>query len=110
MPQHWSADTGYYSKANLAHTNRLESDYDTEFFISTRRMKHDELSPKPTKGPASDNATDTQRMAWRRITYRGNKIYTWRIAIVELAFRQITTRQGIHVLLRGMENARSGIC
>lgn len=105
MPTAWSADTGYCSKANLAHTSQLEIDYDTEFFISTRRMKHDQTIPTAPEGQAPADATDTQRMAWKLKTERGKKVYARRKAIVEPAFGQIATRQGKHLLLRGLDQA-----
>ncbi|MET3165156.1 UNVERIFIED_ORG: hypothetical protein ABIB19_003588 [Arthrobacter sp. UYEF10] len=43
-PRKWSADAGYCSAANLQHVKDLEADADTEFFISTRRMKHNHRS------------------------------------------------------------------
>jgi len=69
-------------------------------------MKHDQPIPKSPQGPAPKDATDTQQMAWNLKTDRCKNIYARRKAIVELAFGQIETRQGKHILLRGLEKAR----
>jgi len=51
MPQTWGADAGYCSAANLKHTTGLETAHQTEFFISTRRMKHDAPTPDAPQDP-----------------------------------------------------------
>lgn len=63
MPVKWSAEAGYCSKANLEHTGGLEADGDTEFFISTGRMKHTDPVPEAPQGQITADATPTQKMA-----------------------------------------------
>lgn len=46
-----------------------------------------------------------ERMARRLKTKKGRAVYARRKAIVEPVFGQIHTRQGKHLLLRGMEKA-----
>lgn len=105
MPGKWLADTGYCSKANLEEARRLEEEHGTEFFISTRRMKHSAPVPESPRGRIPANATAGERMARKLKTKNGKKVYARRKAIVEPVFGQIHTRQGKHVLLRGLEKA-----
>ena len=105
MPATWSADAGYCSAANLAHVKTIEAEHATEFFISTRRMRHSALVPESRRGRIWANASLSERIARKLITKKGRKICARRKAIVEPVFGQIHTRQGKHVLLRGLENA-----
>lgn len=103
MPKTWSADAGYASAANLEHLRDLEADGVTEFFISTRRMKHRAPVPESPRGRIPASATVGERMARRLNTKKGRAVYARRKVIVEPVFGQIATRQGKHVLLRGLE-------
>lgn len=105
MPDTWSADAGYASKANLEHTRVLEGAGSTEFFISTRRIKHGQPVPESPRGRIPKDATVGERMARRLKTKKGRAVYAQRKAIVEPVFGQINTRQGKHLLLRGLEKA-----
>ncbi|MGP5726258.1 transposase [Arthrobacter rhombi] len=105
MPRKWSADAGYCSAGNLEHTGGLEAAGETSFFISTRRLKHGRPVPESPRGRIPKNATVTERMARRLKTKKGRAVYARREAIVEPVFGQINTRQGKHVLLRGLEKA-----
>lgn len=105
MPDNFSADAGYCSASNLEHAQDIHAVTGTEFFISTRRMKHNEQTPHPPQGHAPKDATPVQQMAWKLKTERGRAVYARRKAIVEPAFGQIKTRHGKHVLLRGMDKA-----
>ncbi len=105
MPSTWSADAGYASAANLEHVRDLEAGGTTEFFISTRRMKHGRPVPGAPRGRIPANTTPAQRMARKLTTKKGRAVYARRKAIVEPVFGQIHTRQGKHVLLRGLEKA-----
>lgn len=105
MPKNWSADAGYCSAGNLEHVRDIETAHGTEFFISTRRMKHGTPIPEAPRGRIPANTTLGERMARKLKTKKGKKIYARRKAIVEPVFGQIHTRQGKHVLLRGMEKA-----
>lgn len=76
-----------------------------EFFISTGRMKHSDPIPKAPRGRIPANATVGERMARKLKTKVGKKVCSRRKAIVEPVFGQIHTRQGKHLLLRGLEKA-----
>ncbi|WP_442951388.1 IS1182 family transposase [Paenarthrobacter sp. Z7-10] len=105
MPRQWSADAGYCSAGNLEHVKDVEGEHQTEFFISTRRMKHATPIPESPRGRIPANATLGERMARKLKTKKGKAVYARRKAIVEPVFGQIHTRQGKHVLLRGLKNA-----
>lgn len=105
MPRTWGADAGYCSAANLEHTTGLEAAHQTEFFISTRRMKHGAPTLDAPQGQILAAATPTDRMAQKLKTDRGKEIYARRKAIVEPVFGQIHTRHGKHIQLRGLDKA-----
>ena len=105
MPSKWSADAGYCSAGNLDHVKALEAGGGTEFFISTRRMKHGRPIPESPRGRIRSDATPAERMARKLKTKKGKAVYARRKAIVEPVFGQIHTRQGKHVLLRGLQKA-----
>ena len=105
MPEKWLADTGYCSKANLEAARGLAVEHGTEFFISTGRMKHSAPIPEAPRGRIPAHATVGERMARKLKTKVGKKVYSRRKAIVEPVFGQIHTRQGKHLLLRGLEKA-----
>ena len=105
MPKNWTADAGYCSASNLEHVKEVEAEHATEFFISTRRMKHGTPVPESPRGRIPANATLGERMARKLKTKKGKAVYARRKAIVEPVFGQIKTRQGKHLLLRGMEKA-----
>ncbi|WP_456506271.1 IS1182 family transposase [Arthrobacter sp. UYCu723] len=108
MPAQWTIDAGYCSAGNLEHVREIETDSEggTEFFIATGRLKHGEKVPDAPRGRIPKNATAKERMARKLKTKRGQAVYARRKAIVEPVFGQIQTRQGKHVLLRGLEQAR----
>ncbi len=107
MPAQWTIDAGYCSAANLEHVRQLEtgSGGSTEFFIATGRAKHGEKVPDAPRGRIPANATPRERMARKLKTKKGREVYARRKAIIEPVFGQIHTRQGKHVLLRGLEQA-----
>ena len=105
VPVTWSADAGYCSAANLEHIKDIEAAHKTGFFISTRRMKHSAPIPETPRGRIPAKATLSERMARRLKTKKGREVYARRKAIVEPVFGQIHTRQGKHLLLRGMGKA-----
>ena len=89
MPGKWSADAGYCSAANLEHVRDLEAGGSTEFFISTRRMKHGRPVPESPRGRIPADATLAERMARKLKTKKGKTVYARRKAIVEPVFGQI---------------------
>ncbi|MCW2135469.1 IS1182 family transposase [Arthrobacter sp. VKM Ac-2550] len=108
LPSQWTIDAGYCSAGNLEHVRQIEADNDgsTEFFIATGRLKHGEQVQDAPRGRIPNNATAKERMARKLKTKRGKAVYARRKAIIEPVFGQIHTRQGKHVLLRGLEQAR----
>lgn len=105
-PKQWLMDAGYCSKANLAEVAQLEKEHATEFFIATGRIKHGEKIPEAPRGRIRKDASLRERMGRRLRTKRGRAAYVRRKAVVEPVFGQIATRQGKHVLLRGLDAAR----
>ena len=107
LPAQWTIDAGYCSAANLEHARQIEAESagGTEFFIATGRLKHGEEIPEAPRGRIPGNATLKERMARKLKTKRGRAVYARRKAIIEPVFGQIHTRQGKHVLLRGLEQA-----
>ena len=108
LPGQVLVDAGYCSAENLKYADEIETrtDSGTEFFIATGRMKHGERVPDAPSGPIPNDATLRERMAWRLRTEHGRNAYAKRKTIVEPVFGQIHTRQGKHVLLRGLEQAK----
>jgi transposase len=106
MPAPWTIDAGYCSAENLEHVKEIETAGGTEFFIATGRLKHGEKAPETPRGRIPANATPKERMARKLKTKKGRAVYARRKAIIEPVFGQIHTRQGKHVLLRGLEQAK----
>ena len=102
------ADAGYCSAGNLEQVASLEETVagQSEFFIATGRLKHGEQVPDAPRGRIPAQATGRERMGRKLKTKKGRAVYARRKAIIEPVFGQIHTRQGKHVLLRGLEPAR----
>lgn len=105
-PKQWVMDAGYCSNKNLAEVAAVEREHSTEFFIATGRVKHGEKIPDAPRGRIPKDATPRERMGRRLRTKRGKAAYAKRKSVVEPVFGQIATRQGKHVLLRGLESVR----
>ena len=101
------ADAGYCSEANLEDAAKLTEQDGTEFLIAPGRLGHDEIVELAPRGRIPKDLTLKQRMARKLRTKAGKADYARRKAIVEPVFGQIATLQGKHVLLRGLDNARS---
>ena len=100
-PEEMSADTGYFSEANVIRS--LERGVDPH--IATGRRAHDE--PAPTvRGRTPRDMTLKELMARKLATKRGAKVYSRRKVIVEPAFGQIKNRGFRHFLLRGLAKVR----
>ncbi|BAC17105.1 transposase, IS4 family [Corynebacterium efficiens YS-314] len=106
-PARWLMDAGYCSKKNLTEVAGLEDTHDTEFFIATGRVKHGEKIPDAPRGRIPNDATLRERMGRRLRTKRGKAVYGKRKSVIEPVFGQIATRQGKHVVLRGLAAARA---
>src|SRR5664279_513287 len=95
-----SADTGYFSEANVTD----ESVAGIDLHIATVRVKHGEVI-EPVTGPPPENATAKQAMAHKLRTEPGRAVYKMRKAIVEPVFGQIKEQRGFRRFsLRGKEN------
>jgi len=106
-PKQALADACYSSQANLQAAAKLTERDGTEFLIAPGRLGHDENVEPAPRGRIPKDYTLKQRMARKLRTKTGQARYARRKAIVEPVFGQIATLQGKHVLLRGLDNARS---
>jgi len=99
-PEKVSADTGYFSQANVTD----ESVKDVDLYVATGRDKHGgavETSSDPP--PADASAKEAMREKLR--TEAGRAAYKMRKAIVEPVFGQIQEQRGFRRFsLRGKEN------
>ena len=101
-PEKVSADTGYFSEANVTD----ESVAGIDLHIATGRLKHGEVI-EPVTGPPPEN-TAKQAMAHKLRTEPGRATYKMRKAIVEPVFGQIKERRGFRRFsLRGLTNVRA---
>lgn len=108
VPGEVLADAGYCSAENLrwaAQVERVYGELGTEFFVATGRVKHGETLPDTPCGPVPAGATGRELMGRRLRTKKGQAVYRKRKSVVEPVFGQIATRQGKHVLLRGLAAA-----
>jgi transposase len=99
-PKRASADTGYFSEANILRGAARGID----LFIATGRMKHHE--PAETNAPGEDDFSIKMQMKIKLATDEGKKIYSRRKVIVEPVFGQIKNRGFRQFLLRGIEKVR----
>ena len=97
-----SADTGYWSEANVGD----ESVAGVDLHIATGRQKHGEKVVMAT-GPPPEDATPKEAMAHKLRTEAGKSIYKMRKAIVEPVFGQIKERRGFRRFsFRGVGSVR----
>jgi len=76
-------------------------------YCSTGRMKHSDAVPETVTGAPPEGASLREQIAHRLKTDAGEAAYARRKAIVEPVFGQIHTRQGKHLLLRELEQAKA---
>jgi hypothetical protein len=101
-PRAASADTGYWSEADVTD----ESVVGIDLHIATGRTKHGEVV-ETASGPPLEQATAKEKMQHKLRTEAGRSIYKMRKAIVEPVFGQIKERRGFRRFsLRGMEKVR----
>jgi transposase len=99
-----SADTGYFSAANVTTT----AAHGLDPHIATGRQKHSDPPPLPPRGRIPKGATTRQRMARKLKTKKGRAVYARRKVIVEPVFGQMQTVQDAkRLLLRGEDAARA---
>ena len=99
VPTSWSADTGYFSKENVAVCEQRGVDA----YIAVGRTKHGQ---KPTP-PTESAATPKGAMAAKLATPHGRALYARRKVIAEPPFGQIKSARGFRRFsLRGLAKVR----
>lgn len=101
-PQAASADTGYWSEANVTD----EQVAGIDLHIATGRDKHEEVVAVAS-GPPPQGVTAKEAMRHKLRTEAGRAVYKMRKAIVEPVFGQIKEQRGFRRFsLRGLEKVR----
>ena len=99
-PEKVSADTGYFSEANVTD----ESVKDVDLYVATGRDKHG-AAVEASSGPPPPGASPKEAMREKLRTEAGRAVYKMRKAIVEPVFGQIKEQRGFRRFsLRGKEN------
>jgi len=102
-PEKVSADTGYFSEANVTD----ESVKDVDLYVATGRDKHGQAAETISDPPPPD-ASPKEAMRHKLRTEAGRAVYKMRKAIVEPVFAQIKEQRGFRRFsLRGKQNVRS---
>ena len=95
-----SADTGYFSEANVTD----ESVKDVDLYVATGRDKHNG-AVETIGDPPSPDASPKETMRHKLRTAAGRAVYKMRKAIVEPVFGQIKEQRGFRRFsLRGKRN------
>jgi transposase len=99
-PEKVSADTGYFSEANVTD----ESVKDVDLYVATGRDKHNG-AVETIGDPPSPDASPKETMRHKLRTAAGRAVYKMRKAIVEPVFGQIKEQRGFRRFsLRGKRN------
>jgi transposase len=99
-PEKVSADTGYFSEANVTD----ESVKDVDLYVATGRDKHGD-AVETSSDPPPPGASPKEAMREKLRTEAGRTVYKMRKAIVEPVFGQIKEQRGFRRFsLRGKEN------
>jgi transposase len=99
-PEKVSADTGYFSEANVTD----ESVKDVDLYVATGRDKHSDVA-ETSNDPPPPGASPKEAMREKLRTEAGRTVYKMRKAIVEPVFGQIKEQRGFRRFsLRGKEN------
>jgi transposase len=99
-PEKISADTGYFSEANVTD----ESVKDVDLYVATGRDKHGDVVAA-SSDPPPPGASPKEAMREKLRTEAGRAVYKMRKAIVEPVFGQIKEQRGFRRFsLRGKEN------
>jgi len=102
IPEKVSADTGYFSEANVTD----ESVKDVDLYIATGRDKHGD-AVETIGDPPPPDASPQEAMRHKLRTADGRAVYKMRKAIVEPVFGQIKEQRGFRRFsLRGKQNVR----
>lgn len=103
VPKQLSADSGYYSEANVA-TLR---DAGIDDYLCPNRIKHSDGSLPPPRGRIPKDLSFIDRVRRKLRTKKGRATYALRRQIVEPVFGQIKHGRGLRqFLLRGREKVR----
>ena len=102
VPDKMSADTGYFSEANV----RRAQSRGVDPYIATKRQKHGPVAEPTESHPPSDESDAKALMKKKLATPEGAKVYSRRKVIVEPVFGQIKNRGFRGFLLRGIEKVR----
>ena len=99
-PEKVSADTGYFSEANVTD----EPVKDVDLYVATGRDKHGD-AVETSSNPPPSGASPKEAMREKLRTEAGRTVYKMRKAIVEPVFGQIKEQRGFRRFsLRGKEN------
>jgi transposase len=99
-PEKVSADTGYFSEANVTD----EQVKDVDLYVATGRDKHG-VAVETSSHPPPPGASPIEAMREKLRTEAGRTVYKMRKAIVEPVFGQIKEQRGFRRFsLRGKEN------
>jgi transposase len=99
-PEKVSADTGYFSEANVTD----ESVKDVDLYVATGRDQHNGVVETSSNPPPSD-ASPKEEMRHKLRTATGRAVYKMRKAIVEPVFGQIKEQRSFRRFsLRGLNN------
>src|SRR5665213_1337698 len=99
-PEKVSADTGYFSEANVTD----EQVKDVDLYVATGRDKHG-VAVETSSDPPPPGASPKEAMREKLRTEAGRNVYKMRKAIVEPVFGQIKEQRGFRRFsLRGKEN------
>ena len=99
-PEKVSADTGYFSEANVTD----EQVKDVDLYVATGRDKHGD-AVETSSDPPPPGASPKEVMREKLRTEAGHAVYKMRKAIVEPVFGQIKEQRGFRRFsLRGKEN------
>lgn len=103
VPDHLSADAGYFSKDNVEWLIKEK----TAPYIPPKKQKHNQPRVSP-RGPITPDMTIEQLMERKLRTKRGQEFYKKRKTIVEPVFGQIKEAMGFRqFLLRGLAKVRA---
>jgi transposase len=98
-PERASADSGYFSEANVARASSRGIDA----YVATGRQKHGAALEEPSD---LDGHSAKDRMKAKLATDEGKRVYSRRKVIVEPVFGQIKNRGFRQFLLRGLAKVR----
>jgi transposase len=101
-PEQASADSGYYSEANVRYLRHRRIDD----YIFPDRLKHGQ-TPAPARGPTREGLTFADHVRRKLRAERGRRVYALRKQIVEPVFGQIKHGRRLRqFLVRGLEKVR----